>query len=54
MSFGTVRIPDLDFADHAVIFAETTDVLSEAIAERASRVALIANFLDQAQGLGVR
>ena len=27
--FGTVRINDLDFADDAVIFAETTEVLPE-------------------------
>ena len=29
-SFGTVRITDLDFADDAVIFAKTTEVLVEA------------------------
>ena len=31
VSFGTVRITDLDSADDAVIFAETTDVLAEAL-----------------------
>ena len=31
MSFGTVRITDLDFADDAVIFAETTEVLTGAL-----------------------
>ena len=31
VSFGTVRITDLDFADDAVIFAETTEVLAEAL-----------------------
>ena len=30
-SFGNVRITDLDFADDAVIFAETLDVLTEAL-----------------------
>ena len=30
-SFGEVRITDLDFADDAVIFAETLDVLTEAL-----------------------
>ena len=28
VSFGTVRITDLDFADDAVIFAEKTEVLA--------------------------
>ena len=31
VSFGTVRITDLDFADDAVIFAETTEVLASAL-----------------------
>ena len=31
MSFGTVRITDLHFADDAVIFAETTEVLAGAL-----------------------
>ena len=31
VSFGTVRIADLDFADDAVIFAETTEVPVEAL-----------------------
>ena len=31
LSFGTVRITDLDFADDAVIFAETTKVLEGAL-----------------------
>ena len=31
MSFGTVRITDLDFADDAVIFAETPEALSGAL-----------------------
>ena len=31
LSFGTVRISDLDFADDAVIFAETTEVLAGAL-----------------------
>ena len=31
VSFGTVRITDLDFGDDAVIFAETTEVLAGAI-----------------------
>ena len=31
VSFGEVRITDLDFADDAVIFAETLDVLTEAL-----------------------
>ena len=30
-SFGTVRITDRDFADDAVIFAETTEVLAGAL-----------------------
>ena len=29
MSFGTARITDLDFADVAVIFARTTEVLAK-------------------------
>ena len=29
--FGTVRTIDLDFADRAVIFAETTKVLADAL-----------------------
>ena len=31
VSFGRVRITDLDFADDAVIFAETTEVLAGAL-----------------------
>ena len=31
MSIGTVWVTDLDFADGAVIFAETTEVLAEAL-----------------------
>ena len=31
LSFGAVRITDLDFADDAVIFAETTVVLAGAL-----------------------
>ena len=31
VSFGTVRITDVDFADDAIIFAETTEVLSGAL-----------------------
>ena len=31
MSFGTVLITDLDVADNADIFAETTDLLAEAL-----------------------
>ena len=31
LSLVTARIPDLDFADDAVIFAETTEVLAEAL-----------------------
>ena len=31
VSFGEVRITDLDFADDAVILAETVDVLAEAL-----------------------
>ena len=31
VSFGEVRVTDLDFADDAVIFAETLDVLTEAL-----------------------
>ena len=31
LSFGTVRIIHFDFADGAVIFAETTEVLAEAL-----------------------
>ena len=31
MSFGTVRITDLHFADDAVISAETTEVLAKAL-----------------------
>ena len=31
MSFGTVRITDLDFADDAVILAKTTEVLAGAL-----------------------
>ena len=31
VSFGTVRINDLDFANDAVIFAETTEVLAVAL-----------------------
>ena len=31
MLFGTVRITDLDFADDAVIIAETTEVLAGAL-----------------------
>ena len=30
-SFGNVKISDLDFADDAVIFAETLDILLEAL-----------------------
>ena len=30
-SFGNVKISDLDFADDAVIFAETFDILLEAL-----------------------
>ena len=30
-SFGDVKIPDLDFADDAVIFAETPDILLGAL-----------------------
>ena len=30
-SFGNVKISDLDFADNAVIFAETLDILLGAI-----------------------
>ena len=30
VSFGTVRITEIDFADDVVIFAETTDVLAGA------------------------
>ena len=30
-SFGNVKISDLDFADDAVIFAETLDILSGAL-----------------------
>ena len=30
-SFGNVRVTDLDFADDAVIFAETVDILAEAL-----------------------
>ena len=30
-SFGTARITDLDFADDAVVYAETTDVLAGAL-----------------------
>ena len=30
MSFSIVRITDLNFADDAVMFAETTEVLAEA------------------------
>ena len=31
VSFGTVRIPDFDFADDAAKFAETTEVLEAAL-----------------------
>ena len=31
VSFGTVRITDPNFADDAVIFAETTEALAEAL-----------------------
>ena len=31
VSYGTVRITDLDFVDDAVIFAETTEVLAAAL-----------------------
>ena len=31
VSFGTVRITDLDIADDAVIFAETTEVLARVL-----------------------
>ena len=31
VSFGTVQITDLDFADDAIIFAETTEVLAGAL-----------------------
>ena len=44
MSFGTVRITDLDFADNPVIFTETTEVLSEAIESRS----------EEAKPLGLR
>ena len=57
MSFENVRITDLDFADDAVIFAETTDVLAGALdspSEEGGRAAWIASFLDQDQGPGVR
>ena len=30
-SFGNVKISDLDFADDAVIFVETLDILLEAL-----------------------
>ena len=55
VSFGTVRITDLDLADDAVIFAEATEVLAGALdsLERGSRAAWIASFLDQNQGPGV-
>ena len=31
LSFGAVRITDLDFADHAVIIAQTTELLAGAL-----------------------
>ena len=49
-------VTDLDFADDAVIFAETTEVLARALDslwEGGSRAAWIASFLDQDQGLDV-
>ena len=52
VSFGTNRITDFYFEDDAVIFAETTEGIR--FAERGSRAAWIASFLDQDQGLGVR
>ena len=52
VSFESVRITDLDFADDAVIFAETTEVLANTrVVEEESR-ASIAN-VDQDQGPGV-
>ena len=54
VSFGTVRITDLDSADNAVIFAETTDVLAGALASLSVEAAWIASFLDQDQGPSVR
>ena len=54
VSFGTVRITDLDCTDDAVIFAETTEVLAGALdSERGSRATGIASFLDQDQSPGV-
>ena len=47
VSFGIVRIPDLDFVDDAVVFAERAEVLSRILE-------LTASFLDQDQGSGVQ
>ena len=54
---GTVQIIDLDFANDAVISAETTGVLREArdsLSEEAEPFGLLGNFLDQAQASGVQ
>ena len=47
VSFGTVEINDIEFADHAVIFAETTQVLMEPF-ELLSKEA---ELLGQGQGI---
>ena len=55
MSIGTIRITDPDFADDTVIFAETTEVLAGALdLLRRKQGRLVASFLDQDQGPGVR
>ena len=43
VSFATIRITDLDFADNAQIFAETTEALSvalESLSEKAEPLGL--------------
>ena len=54
MSFGKVRITDLDFADDAVIFAETTEVLAEvleSLSEEASPLGLRVSWIKQSPGI---
>ena len=49
VSFGTVRFTDLDFTNDAVIFAETTDVIAEALEFLSGRATVLDQ--DQAQGI---
>ena len=52
VSFGTVRITDLDVADDAVILADTSSCGGTRFAERESRTVWVASFLDQVQAFG--